>query len=73
VILVAVDTEHPDDERHSPLQWTTGQIVSLSAEYRLMCVSVIRSAPVGEGATDLETATGKHLEHKCACGTGSSR
>ena len=29
-----------------------------------MCVSVIRSAPVGEGATDLETATGKHLEHK---------
>jgi len=64
VILVAVDTEHPDDERHSPLQWTTGQIVSLSAEYRLMCVSVIRSAPVGEGATDLETATGKHLEHK---------
>jgi eukaryotic-like serine/threonine-protein kinase len=63
-ILVAVDTEHPDDERHSPLQWTTAQIVSLNPEYRLMCVSVIRSAPVGEGATDLETATGKHLEHK---------
>src|SRR5262249_41782994 len=36
VILVAVDTEHPDDERHSPLQWTTRQIVSLSPEYRLM-------------------------------------
>jgi serine/threonine protein kinase len=64
VILVAVDTEHPDDERHSPLQWTTRQIVSLNAEYRLMCVSVIRSAPVGEGPTPLETATGKHLEHK---------
>ena len=64
VILVAVDTEHPDDERHSPLQWTTQQIVSLNPEYRLMCVSVIRSAPVGEGTTDLETATGKHLEHK---------
>jgi eukaryotic-like serine/threonine-protein kinase len=63
-ILVAVDTEHPDDERHSPLQWTTRQIVSLSAEYRLMCVSVIRSAPVGEGDTELDTATGKHLEHK---------
>ena len=30
VILVAVDTEHPDDERHSPLQWTTRQIVSLN-------------------------------------------
>ena len=64
VILVAVDTEHPDDDRHSPLQWTTRQIVSLSPEYRLMCVSVIRSAPVGEGNTELETATGWHLEHK---------
>jgi hypothetical protein len=29
VVMVAVDTEHPDDERHSPLRWTTGQIVSL--------------------------------------------
>ena len=64
VILVAVDTEHPDDERHSPLQWTTRQIVSLNPEYRLMCVSVIRSAPMREGARELETATGKHLEHK---------
>ena len=64
VILVAVDTEHPDDERHSPLQWTTRQIVSLSPEYRLMCVSVIRSAPLGEGRSALDTATGKHLEHK---------
>ena len=64
VILVAVDTEHPDDERHSPLQWTTRQIVSLSPEYRLMCVSVIRSVPLGEGPTALETATGKHLEHR---------
>jgi eukaryotic-like serine/threonine-protein kinase len=64
VILVAVDTEHPDDERHSPLQWTTRQIVSLSPEYRLMCVSVIRSAPVGGGPAEIDTATGKHLEHK---------
>jgi nucleotide-binding universal stress UspA family protein len=64
VILVAVDTEHPDDERHSPLQWMTRQIVSLNREYRLMCVSVIKSAPLGEGSTRLETATGKHLEHK---------
>ena len=29
-----------------------------------MCVSVIRSAPVGEGTAELDTATGKHLEHK---------
>jgi hypothetical protein len=32
VILVAVDTEHPDDERHSPLQWTTRKIVSLNRD-----------------------------------------
>ncbi len=64
VILVAVDTEHPDDDRHSPLRWATEQIISLSTEYRLMCVSVIRSAPVGEGTSELETATGRHLEHK---------
>jgi serine/threonine protein kinase len=64
VVLVAVDTEHPDDDRHSPLRWTTEQVVSLSPEHRLMCVSVIRSAPVGEGTTELETATGRHLEHK---------
>jgi len=64
VIMVAVDTEHPDDERHSPLQWTTSQIVSLNPEFRLMCVSIIKSAPVGEGSRDIETTTGKHLEHK---------
>jgi len=64
IILVAVDTEHPDDERHSPLLAATRQLVSLSPEYRLMCVSVIKSAPVGEGSRDSETTTGRHLEHK---------
>jgi nucleotide-binding universal stress UspA family protein len=61
VILVAVDTEHPDDVRHPALQWTTRQIVSLNAEFRLMCVSVIRAAQLG---SDEESAAGKHLEHK---------
>jgi serine/threonine protein kinase len=64
VVLVAVDTEHPEDDRHSPLQWTTKQIVSLNPEYRLMCVSVIRSVPIGGGYCELDTATGKHLEHR---------
>lgn len=63
VILVAVDTEHPDDARHSSLQWTTRQIVSLNEEFRLMCVSVISAAPLGGGSAG-ETASGKHLEHK---------
>ncbi len=63
VIMVAVDTDHPDDERHPALQWTTRQIVSLNPEFRLLCVSVISAAPLGEGATDNETASGRHLQH----------
>jgi len=63
VILVAIDTEHPDDERHPALQWTTAQIVGLNADFRLMCVSVIGAAPLGEGTNDSETASGRHLEH----------
>ncbi len=61
VIMIAIDTEHPDDERHPALQWTTRQIVSLNAEFRLMCVSVIRAAPLGDTG---ESASAKHLEHK---------
>lgn len=63
VIMVAVDTEHPDDARHPSLQWATRQIVSLNADFRLMCVSVISAAPLGGGSAG-ETASGKHLEHK---------
>ena len=64
IVLVAVDTEHPDDERHSPLQVATRQIISCDPHCRLMCVSVIRSARVGEGPEDTETSTGRHVEHK---------
>jgi nucleotide-binding universal stress UspA family protein len=60
---VAIDTEHPDDERHPSLRWTTRRLVGLYPEFRLMCVSVTRAAPLGEGATDGETASGQHLEH----------
>ena len=63
VILVAIDTEHPDDERHPSLQSATRQIVSLNKEFRLMCVSVISAAPLRPGSAG-ETASGKHLEHK---------
>jgi len=64
VILVAVDTEHPDDERHSPLRSATAQIASLDPESRIMFVSVIRSAPIGEGPNEMDTTAGRHLEHK---------
>jgi nucleotide-binding universal stress UspA family protein len=64
VIMVAVDTEHPDDERQPALQWATRQLISLYPELRLMCVSVVRAAPVVAGPNDLDTTTGRHLEHK---------
>ncbi len=64
VIMVAIDTEHPDDERHPALQWTTRQIVSLNTDFRLMCVSVVGAAVLGETGDPLDTATGKHIEHK---------
>ena len=62
--MVAVDTEHPDDERHSPLRWATGQIASLNSEFRLMCVSVVKSLGTREGSGDIDTTRGMHLEHK---------
>lgn len=62
--MVAIDTEHPEDERHPALQWATRLLVSLYPELRLMCVSVVRAAPVGEGPDTLNTTTGRHLEHK---------
>ena len=64
VVLVAVDTEHPDDARHPALQRATREIVSLHSDYRLMLVSVIRAARLGEGAELVETASGKQLEHR---------
>jgi nucleotide-binding universal stress UspA family protein len=63
VIMVAIDTEHPEDERHPALQLATRQLLSIYAELRLMCVSVVRAAPIS-GSSDLDTTTGRHLEHK---------
>jgi len=64
VVLVAVDTEHPEDERHPVLQKTTHDILSLSDEYRLMCVSVVSAPALGVGNDPNDSTTGKHLEHK---------
>jgi nucleotide-binding universal stress UspA family protein len=63
VIMVAVDTEHPDDDRLPALQSATRQLIAASADYRLMCVSVIEAAPLGEGPSLSDTASGRHLEH----------
>jgi len=63
IIMVAVDTAHPDDERQAAIQRATQQILSLSQEFRVVCVSVIRSVPLMDGPTQSETASGIHLEH----------
>jgi len=63
VIMVAVDTEHPEDDRLPALQSATRQLIAASADYRLMCVSVIEAAPLGEGPSLSDTASGRHLDH----------
>ncbi|HYM61597.1 MAG TPA: bifunctional serine/threonine-protein kinase/universal stress protein [Thermoanaerobaculia bacterium] len=63
IIMVAVDTMHPDDERQPAIQRMTAQILKVSGEFRLVCVSVIGSIPVIDGTTEAETASGIHLEH----------
>jgi len=64
VILVAVDTEHLEDERHPALRRATQALVAMNAEFRLMFVSAIEAASLGEGARIEDTASGKHLEHR---------
>ncbi|MFZ3322517.1 MAG: bifunctional serine/threonine-protein kinase/universal stress protein [Usitatibacter sp.] len=50
VVMVAVDTMHPDDPRQPDLQRTTRRILSLSREFRLICVAVV-STPIGAPAS----------------------
>jgi serine/threonine protein kinase len=64
VVLVAVDTENPDDERHPALREATRAILAVSDDFRLMFVSVIGAAPVGEGDTPEETDSGRMLAHR---------
>jgi nucleotide-binding universal stress UspA family protein len=59
VIMVAVDTTHPDDERQPAIQRATRRILSLSSEFRLICVSVIAAAPLGGE----QTQAAHHIEH----------
>jgi len=63
IIMVAVDTGHPDDERQPALQRATAELLSLSADFRLICVSVIARTVAAESAIDGETASGIYLDH----------
>lgn len=59
VVMVAVDTSHPDDARHPELQRTVRRILSLSGEFRIVCVSVIGGGPDAD-----RDAPDRHVDHR---------
>jgi nucleotide-binding universal stress UspA family protein len=59
VVMVAVDTMHPDDPRHGAIRSATARVLSLSADFRLICVSVVHGEQLGAQPD----APGIHLEH----------
>jgi len=59
VVMVAVDRMHPEDPRHDAIRNATERTLSLSADFRLICVSVVRGERVGAQPG----APGIHLEH----------
>ncbi|HET9958489.1 MAG TPA: bifunctional serine/threonine-protein kinase/universal stress protein [Polyangiaceae bacterium] len=44
IVLVAIDTSNVDDERHPAIRFAVSQILAVSAEFRLICLSVIPPA-----------------------------
>jgi len=63
VILAAVDTVHPEDERHPALRRVIAQVLTLSAEFRLICVSVIRGGPGAETQSDGDATANPQVDH----------
>ncbi len=63
VIVVAIDTVHPDDERHAAIRRATEQVLSVSAEFRLVCVSVLGVFGKSADAAPANADSDLHLEH----------
>ncbi len=61
VIMVAVDTTHASDERQPAILQATRNMLSLSDEYRLVCVAVVAAPPLG--STGAEGDSALHVEH----------
>lgn len=59
LVMVAVDTMHPDDPRHSAIRQTTAQMLSSSTDFRLVCVSVVHGEPLAPAHGE----RGIHVEH----------
>lgn len=60
IVMIAVDTMHPDDERQPAIRAAAQQILSVSAEVRVICISVIGTQLVDSATT---SASAIHLEH----------
>ena len=54
IVMVAVDTVHLDDPRHPVMQRVAAQILSLSTEFRVICISVVPADPSDESNVQLE-------------------
>ncbi len=63
VILTAVDTTHPEDPRQPALRRAIAQLLTLSAEFRLICVSVIRGGPGSEPQSDGNAVMSLQVDH----------
>lgn len=63
VIIVAIDTSHPDDERHAAIRRVTEQMLAVSAEFRLVCVSVIDIYAAAPDNMAPGESSDVHLEH----------
>ncbi|OAI42359.1 hypothetical protein AYO41_00930 [Verrucomicrobia bacterium SCGC AG-212-E04] len=63
VIMVAIDTVHPDDERHAALRRATEQVLAGTAEFRLVCISVLGLFGDAGGTVPADADADLHLEH----------
>jgi serine/threonine protein kinase len=63
VVMVAVDTSHPDDDRHASIRWTARQVLSLSDDYRVMFVSVVEAPAVRDEVALTDTSSARHMRH----------
>ena len=64
IILIAVDSEQLGDARHTALQQAARRLITLNPDFRLMLVSAIRAARLGEGERIEDTASGRHPVHR---------
>lgn len=59
VIMVAVDTMHPDDPRHDAIRRAAARFMAASSDFRLVCVAVVHGEPIAVPAHQ----RGIHHEH----------